>query len=75
MPNEIARVGTPTVKATWQPNENPIEVNTAPRKLESWQGYSNDKVTEFGIYARTTARGLTAMGSPHSPPRRTWSAS
>ena len=37
----IARVGTPKVKATWQPNEIQIEVNTAPRKPEGWQGYFN----------------------------------
>jgi len=47
----IARVGTPKVKATWQPNETQIEVNTAPRKPEGWQGYFNKKVTEFGVYA------------------------
>jgi hypothetical protein len=28
----IARVDTPKVKATWQPNEIQIEVNTAPAK-------------------------------------------
>ena len=33
----IARVGTPKVTATWQPNEIQIEVNTAPRKAEGWQ--------------------------------------
>jgi hypothetical protein len=37
----IARVGTPKVKATWQPNEIQIEVNTAPRKPAGWQGYFN----------------------------------
>jgi hypothetical protein len=37
----IARVGTPKVKATWQPKEIQIEVNTAPRKPEGWQGYFN----------------------------------
>ena len=37
----IARVGTPNVKATWQPNEIQIEVNTAPRKPEGWQRYFN----------------------------------
>ena len=47
----IARVGTPKVKATWQPNEIQIEVNTAPRKPEGWQGYFNKKVKEFGVYA------------------------
>ena len=47
----IARVGTPKVKATWQPNEIQIEVNTASRKPAGWQGYFNKKVTEFGVYA------------------------
>jgi len=47
----IARVGTPKVKATWQPNEIQIEVNTAPRKPEGWQRYFNKKVTEFGVCA------------------------
>ena len=37
----IARVGTPKVRATWQPNEIQIEVNTAPRKPEGWQRYFN----------------------------------
>jgi len=37
----IAGVGTPNVKATWQPNEIQIEVNTAPRKPEGWQRYFN----------------------------------
>ena len=37
----IARVGTPNVKATWQPDEIQIEVNTAPRKPEGWQRYFN----------------------------------
>ena len=71
----IARVDTPKVKATWQPNEIQIEVNTAPRKPEGWQGYFNKKVKEFGSTPCTTTRGLPAMGSPHSPPRRTRSAS
>jgi hypothetical protein len=39
----IARVGTPKLKATWQPNEIQIEVNTAPRKPEGWQGYFDKK--------------------------------
>jgi hypothetical protein len=39
----IARVGTPKVKATWQPNEIQIEVNTAPRKPEGWHGYFDKK--------------------------------
>ena len=47
----IARVDTPKVKATWQPNEIQIEVNTAPRKPEGWQGDFNKKVKEFGVYA------------------------
>ena len=71
----IARVGTPNVKATWQPNEIQIEANIAPRKAEGWQGYFNKKVKESGVYAVYNYSGLTAMGSPHSPPRRTWSAS
>jgi len=56
-------------------NEIQIEVNTAPRKPEGWHGYFNKKVKEFGVYAVYNYSGLTAMGSPHSPPRRTWSAS
>jgi hypothetical protein len=71
----IARVGTPKVKATWQPNEIQIEVNTAPRKAEGWQGYFNKKVTEFGVYAVYNYSGVDRDGSPHLPPRRTWSAS
>ena len=72
----IARVGTPKVKATWQPNKIQIEVNTAPRKPAGWQGYFNKQVKEFGVYAvYTSTRGSTAMGSCDSPPRRTWSAS
>jgi hypothetical protein len=47
----LAWVGTPKVKATWQPNEIQIEVNTAPRKPEGWQGYFNKKVKEVGVYA------------------------
>ena len=46
----IARVGTPNVKATLQPNESQIEVNTAPRKPEGWQRYFNKKVKKFGVY-------------------------
>ena len=62
MPNEIARVGTPNVKATWQPNETRIEVNTAPREPERWQGYSNNKVTEFGIYTAYNYSGVDRDG-------------
>lgn len=47
----IARVGRPNVKPTWQPDEIQIEVNTAPREPEGWQGYFNKKVREFGVYA------------------------
>jgi hypothetical protein len=57
------------MKATWQPNEIQIEVNTAPRTPEGWQGYFNKKVKEFGVYAVYNYSGLTAMGSPQSPPR------
>ena len=42
----IAGVGTPNVKATWQPNEIQIEVNTAPRKPEGWQRYFNKQGEE-----------------------------
>ena len=58
----IARVGTPKVKATWQPNETQIEVNTAPRKPEGWQGYFNKKVKEFGVYAVYDYSGVDRDG-------------
>ena len=58
----IARVGTPNVKATWQPNEIQIEVNTAPRKPEGWQGYFNKKVKEFGVYAVYNYSGVDRDG-------------
>ena len=58
----IARVGTPKVKATWQPNEIQIEVNTAPRKPEGWQGYFNKKVKEFGVYAVYNYSGVDRDG-------------
>jgi hypothetical protein len=47
----IARVGTPKVKATWQPNKIQIESEYCPAKAEGWQGYFNKKVKEFGVYA------------------------
>ena len=57
----IARVGTPEVKATWQPNEIQIEVNTAPRKPEGWQGHVNKafnkKVKELGVLRRVQLGG------------------
>ena len=64
----IARVGTPKVKATWQPNEIQIEVNTAPRKPEGWQGYFNTKVKQFGVYAvynysRVDRDGITSFAA------------
>jgi hypothetical protein len=62
MPKEIARVGTPKVKATWQPNEIQIEVNTAPRKPKGWQGYFNKKVKEFGVYAVYNYSGVDRDG-------------
>ena len=58
----IARVGTPRVKPTWQPNEIQIEVNTAPRKPEGWQGYFNKKVKEFGVYAVYNYSGVETDG-------------
>jgi hypothetical protein len=58
----IARVGTPKVKATWQPNEIQIEVNTAPQKPEGWQGYFNKKVKEFGVYAVYNYSGVDRDG-------------
>jgi hypothetical protein len=58
----IARVGTPKVKATWQPNEIQIEVNTAPRKPEGWQRYFNKKVKEFGVYAVYNYSGVDRDG-------------
>jgi hypothetical protein len=51
MPKESRGSARPNVKATWQPNEIQIEVNTAPRKPEGWQGYFNKKVKEFGVHA------------------------
>jgi hypothetical protein len=59
----IARVGTPKVKATWQPNEIQIGVNTAPRKPEGWQGYFNKKVKEFGVYAVYNYSGVDRDGT------------
>ena len=58
----IARVGTPKVKATWQPNEIRIEVSTAPRKPEGWQGYLNQKVKEFGVHAVYNYSGVDRDG-------------
>jgi hypothetical protein len=58
----ITRVGTPKVKATWQPNEIQIEVNTAPRKPEGWQGYFNKKVKEFGVHAVYNYSGVDRDG-------------
>ena len=58
----IARVGTPKVKATWQPNEIQIEVNTAPRKPEGWQGYFNKKVRSSGSTPCTTYSGVDRDG-------------
>ena len=58
----IARVDTPKVKATWQPNEIPIEVNTAQRKPASWQRYFNKKVKEFGVYAVYNYSGVDRDG-------------
>ena len=58
----IARVGTPKVKATWQPNEIRIEVNTAPRKPGGWQGYFNKKVKQFGVYAVYNYTGVDRDG-------------
>jgi hypothetical protein len=58
----IARVGTPKVKATWQPNEIQIEVNTAPRTPAGWQGYFNKKVKEFGVYAVYNYSGVDRDG-------------
>ena len=60
----IARVGTPNVKVTWQPNEIQIEVNPAPRKPEGWQGYfnKNKKVKEFGVYAVYNYSGVDRDG-------------
>jgi hypothetical protein len=57
----IARVGTPKVKATWQPNGIQIEVNTARESL-SWQGYFNKKVKEFGDYAVYNYSGVDRDG-------------
>jgi hypothetical protein len=62
MPKEIARVVTPKVKATWQPIEIQIEVNTAPRKPKGWQGYFNKKVKEFGVYAVYNYSGVDRDG-------------
>jgi hypothetical protein len=50
------------VKATWQPNEIQIQVNTAPRKPEGWQGYFNKKVKEFGVYAAYNYSGVDRDG-------------
>jgi hypothetical protein len=52
-----------------EPNETQIEVNTAPRKPESWRGYSNNKVTEFGVYAahnysEVDRDGITSFAAP-----------
>jgi hypothetical protein len=58
----IARFGTPKVKATWQPNEIQIEVNTASRKPEGRQGYFNKKVKEFGVYAVYNYSGVDRDG-------------
>ncbi len=58
----IARVDTPKVKATWQPNEIQIEVNTAPRKPEGWQGYFNKKVKESEVYAVYNYSGVGRDG-------------
>ena len=58
----IARVGTPNVKATWQPNEIQIEANIAPRKAEGWQGYFNKKVKESGVYAVYNYSGVGRDG-------------
>jgi hypothetical protein len=58
----IARVDTPNVKATWQPNEIQIEVNTAPRKPEGQQGYFNKKVKEFWVYAVYNYSGVDRDG-------------
>ena len=57
-----ARVDTPKVKATCQPNEIPIEVNTSPRKPASWQPYFNKKVKEFGVYAVYNYSGVDREG-------------
>jgi len=38
-------------EATWQPNEIQIEVNTAPRKPEGWQGYFDKKwIRGYAVY-------------------------
>jgi hypothetical protein len=58
----IARVGTPKVKAMWQPNEIQSEVNTAPRKPERWQGYFNKTVKGFGVYAVDNYPGVDRDG-------------
>jgi hypothetical protein len=58
----IARVGTPRVTPTWQPNEVQIEVDTAPRKPEGWQGYFNKKVKEFDVYAVYNYSGVDRDG-------------
>jgi hypothetical protein len=58
----MARVDTPNVKATWQPNGIQIEVNTAPRKPEGWQGYFNKKVRSSGSTPCTTYSGVDRDG-------------
>ena len=58
----IARVGTPNVKATWQPNGIQIEVNTARESLRAGRGYFNKTVKEFGVYAVYNYSGVDRDG-------------
>ena len=62
------------MKATWQPNEIQIEVNTAPRKPEGWQNYFNKEVKEFGVYAAynysgVDCDGITSFAASQDPQR------
>jgi hypothetical protein len=55
------------MKATWQPNEIQIEVNTAPRKPEGWQGYFNKKrssgSTAVYNYSGVDRDGITSFAA------------
>jgi hypothetical protein len=37
-------------------------VNTTPRKPEGWQGYFNEKVKEYGVYAVYNYSGVDSDG-------------
>jgi hypothetical protein len=59
----IARVGTPKVKATWQPNEIQIEVNTAPRNACGLAGLGARKLYRLRYIPRWIPIGV-CRGSP-----------